>query len=120
MDKYQPEEEHPRPEYIARLHGVEEKTVNFVTQTTEPRVPFWSRKFPGWLLCFAVNRGVAIPLFTGSGIATEKIKVQRQLPLILSVSQVGRLAAIYHQSTPIRSQPGAGQLDSICSGGFLQ
>ena len=47
MDKYQPEEEHPRPEYIARLHGVEEKTVNFVTQTTEPRVPFWSRKFPG-------------------------------------------------------------------------
>ena len=50
MDKYQPEEEHPRPEYIARLHGVEEKTVNFVTQTTEPRVPFWSRKFPGWSL----------------------------------------------------------------------
>ena len=50
MDKYQPEEEHPRPEYIARLHGVEEKTVNFVTQTTEPRVPFWSRKFPGWLV----------------------------------------------------------------------
>ena len=50
MDKYQPEEEHPRPEYIARLHGVEEKTVNFVTQTTEPRVPFWSRKFPGLLI----------------------------------------------------------------------
>ena len=48
MDKYQPEEEHPRPEYIARLHGVEERTVNFITQTTEPRVPFWSRKFPGW------------------------------------------------------------------------
>ena len=51
MDKYQPEEEHPRPDYIARLHGmgVKEKKVNFVTQTEEPRVPFWSRKFPGQL-----------------------------------------------------------------------
>ena len=62
MDKYQPEEEHPRPEYIARLHGVEEKTVNFVTQTTEPRVPFWSRKFPGWLVPLVV-----VPLYPGPG-----------------------------------------------------
>ena len=75
MDKYQPEEEHPRPEYIARLHGVEEKTVNFVTQTTEPRVPFWSRKFPGLLLCFDVNRGVAISLFAASGIA-KRLKIR--------------------------------------------
>ena len=35
---YQPEAEHPRPEYIAQLKNVEEKTVNFVTQTTEPKV----------------------------------------------------------------------------------
>ena len=35
---YHPEEEHPRPEYIAQLKNVKERTVNFVTQTTEPRV----------------------------------------------------------------------------------
>ncbi len=47
VSNYQPEEEHPRPEYIAQLKGIEEKTVNFVTQTMEPKVPFWSLKFPG-------------------------------------------------------------------------
>jgi anoctamin-1 len=47
VSHYQPEEEHPRPEYIVQLKGVKEKTVNFITQTTEPMVPFWSRKFPG-------------------------------------------------------------------------
>ena len=35
---YQPEEEHPRPEYLAQLGNVKEKTVNFITQTTEPKV----------------------------------------------------------------------------------
>ena len=38
VQTYQPEEEHPRPEYLAQLNNVEEKTVNFVTQTTEPKV----------------------------------------------------------------------------------
>lgn len=47
---YRPEEEHPRPEYLAQLRNVKERTVNFVTQTTEPRVPFWKMKFPGLVI----------------------------------------------------------------------
>ncbi|XP_040571122.1 anoctamin-1 isoform X1 [Lepeophtheirus salmonis] len=47
---YDPEEEHPRPKYLAQLKDVKERTINFVTQTTEPRLPFWKRKFPGLLL----------------------------------------------------------------------
>ncbi|XP_059080629.1 anoctamin-1-like [Tigriopus californicus] len=47
---YRPEEEHPRPEYLAQLRNVKERTVNFVTQTTEPRVPFWKMRFPGIVL----------------------------------------------------------------------
>jgi hypothetical protein len=35
---FTPEEEHPRPEYLEQLKNVEEKTMNFVTQTVEPRV----------------------------------------------------------------------------------
>ena len=35
-----------------QLKHVKEKTVNFITQTSEPRVPFWSRKVPG-ILCSA-------------------------------------------------------------------
>ena len=47
---YAPNEEHPRPEYLAQLKNVKEKTLNVVTQTQEPKVPFWSRKVPGVIL----------------------------------------------------------------------
>ena len=48
-----PEEEHPRPEYLAKLADVEERHINFVTQTTEPRPPFWRMKMPGVLISWA-------------------------------------------------------------------
>lgn len=51
---FTPEEEHPRPEYMEQLKHVEEKTINFVTQTTEPKVPFWSRKVPGLIASVSV------------------------------------------------------------------
>lgn len=35
---FTPEEEHPRPEYLEQLKNVEEKTINFVTRTAEPKV----------------------------------------------------------------------------------
>ena len=47
---YTPDEDHPRPEYLAQLKNVKEKTINYITQSTEPKVPFWSRKVPGILL----------------------------------------------------------------------
>ena len=48
-----PEGEHPRPEYLAKLTDVEERHINFVTQTTEPRPPFWRMKMPGVLISWA-------------------------------------------------------------------
>ncbi len=47
---YQPEEEHPRPEYLAQLRNVEEKTVNFVTQTTEPKAGQIEHCIAPWLI----------------------------------------------------------------------
>ncbi|CAL4067583.1 unnamed protein product, partial [Meganyctiphanes norvegica] len=42
-------EEHPRPQYLARLKGIEKTTVNIVTKTVEPKPPFWKMRFPGVL-----------------------------------------------------------------------
>ena len=47
---YTPEEEHPRPEYLEQLKHIDEKTVNVITQETEPKVPYWTRKVPGILM----------------------------------------------------------------------
>ena len=41
MYQHDPEEEHPRPEYLAQLERVEARTLNPVTRTLEPRPPFW-------------------------------------------------------------------------------
>ncbi|XP_063887505.1 anoctamin-1-like isoform X1 [Scylla paramamosain] len=44
------QEEHPRPQYLARLAHIKKKTVNIVTKTVEPRPPFWRMRFPGVIL----------------------------------------------------------------------
>ncbi|XP_063708126.1 anoctamin-4 isoform X2 [Culicoides brevitarsis] len=47
-------EEHPRPQYLARLAHVRKKKVNAVTNTEEPQVPFWRMKLPATLFSFSV------------------------------------------------------------------
>ncbi|XP_069195050.1 anoctamin-1 isoform X3 [Procambarus clarkii] len=44
------QEEHPRPQYLARLSHIKKKTVNIVTKTLEPRPPFWRMRFPGVMI----------------------------------------------------------------------
>ncbi|XP_017775817.1 PREDICTED: anoctamin-1-like [Nicrophorus vespilloides] len=48
------QEEHPRPQYLARLSHIKKKQVNIVTNTMEPQVPFWRMKFPATILSFSV------------------------------------------------------------------
>lgn len=48
------QEEHPRPEYLARLAHVKKKSVNVVTNTVEPRVPFWKVRLPATIISFSV------------------------------------------------------------------
>ena len=47
---YDPEEEHPRPEFLSRLKNVKERKINFVTKCSEPKPPFWKMKLPGILI----------------------------------------------------------------------
>lgn len=48
------QEEHPRPQYLARLAHVKKKYINFVTNTMEPRVPFWKVRLPATIFSFSV------------------------------------------------------------------
>lgn len=47
-------EEHPRPQYLARLAHVKRKHLNVITNTEEPCVPFWRTKLPATILSFSV------------------------------------------------------------------
>jgi anoctamin-1 len=47
-------EEHPRPKYLARLANVKKKSLNFVTNTVEPRVPFWKMRLPATIFSCSV------------------------------------------------------------------
>jgi len=47
-------EEHPRPQYLARLKNVKKREVNIVTNMVEPQVPFWRVKLPATVLSFSV------------------------------------------------------------------
>jgi hypothetical protein len=44
---FTPEEEHPRPEYLEELKHTDGTTVNLITQESEPKVPYWTRRVPG-------------------------------------------------------------------------
>jgi len=47
-------EEHPRPQYLARLKNVKKREVNIVTNMVEPQVPYWRMKLPATVLSFSV------------------------------------------------------------------
>lgn len=47
-------EEHPRPEYLARLTHVQRKKINVITHQVEPEVPFWRMKLPATVFSFSV------------------------------------------------------------------
>lgn len=53
LSGFDPQAEHPRPEYLARLRDAKTKK-NFVTQTVEPYVPFWKVRVPATILSFSV------------------------------------------------------------------
>lgn len=47
-------EEHPRPQYLARLANVKKVRIDYVTNTREPHPPFWRMKLPATVFSFSV------------------------------------------------------------------
>ncbi|XP_043249984.1 anoctamin-1-like isoform X2 [Colletes gigas] len=48
------QEEHPRPQYLARLAHIKKKSLNIITNTEEPTVPFWKMRVPATILSFSI------------------------------------------------------------------
>lgn len=47
-------EEHPRPQYLARLAHVKKHRIDYVTMIKEPQPPFWRMKLPATVFSFSV------------------------------------------------------------------
>ena len=47
-------EEHPRPQYLARFSHVKKVRIDSVTNTEEPKPPFWAMKLPAAIFSFSV------------------------------------------------------------------
>ncbi|XP_020292979.1 anoctamin-1 isoform X2 [Pseudomyrmex gracilis] len=48
------QEEFPRPQYLARLAHIKKKSINIITNTEEPKVPYWKMRLPATILSFSV------------------------------------------------------------------
>lgn len=48
------QEEYPRPQYLARLAHIKKKSINIITNTEEPKVPYWKMRLPATILSFSV------------------------------------------------------------------
>ncbi|XP_031635097.1 anoctamin-1 isoform X2 [Contarinia nasturtii] len=47
-------EEHPRPQYLARLAHVKKVRIDYITNTKEPDPPFWRMKLPAAVFSFSI------------------------------------------------------------------
>nr|XP_022909053.1 anoctamin-4 isoform X2 [Onthophagus taurus] len=69
-------EEHPRPQYLARLAHVKRKEINVITNTEEPHVPFWRMRVPATILSFsAVLLLVTLAVATVLGVVFYRMSV---------------------------------------------
>ena len=87
MFGYDPEEEHPRPEYLAELKDVEERTINFITQTSEPKPPFWKMKLPGILISWSsVLMFIMLALITVMAIILYRMSMVAALAAVNDIT----------------------------------
>lgn len=47
-------EEHPRPQYLARLAHIKKVRIDYITNTKEPDPPFWRMKLPAVVFSFSI------------------------------------------------------------------
>jgi len=70
------QEEYPRPQYLARLAHIKKKSVNIVTNTEEPKVPYWKMRLPATILSFSVVLLLVYLTFT---ILNKKLLLEKYL-----------------------------------------
>ncbi|XP_076344268.1 anoctamin-1-like isoform X2 [Tachypleus tridentatus] len=81
-------EEHPRPEYLAKLSTVKKRKVNFITGVNEPYVSFWKRRIPCTIFsCSMVLQVVTVALVAVVSVISYRISIQTVLYFTLSGNQ---------------------------------
>lgn len=75
-------EEHPRPQYLAKLKSISRQKKDYVTNTSEPNVPFWRMKVPATLLSVSVVLLlIVVALATVLGVVLYRMSVMAALSL---------------------------------------
>lgn len=75
-------EEHPRPQYLARLKKIRNKKQDYVTDASEPKVPFWRMKLPATLLSVSVVvLLILVAIATVLGVVLYRMSVMASLNL---------------------------------------
>lgn len=74
-------EEHPRPQYLARLKSIKREKKDYVTNVSEPNVPFWRMKLPATLLSISV-----VLLLIACAVATVLGVVLYRMSVLASLS----------------------------------
>jgi anoctamin-1 len=73
-------EEHPRPQYLARLKSIRREKQDVVTNATEPNVPFWRMKLPATLLSVSVVMLlIAVAIATVLGVVLYRMTLMAVL-----------------------------------------
>lgn len=69
-------EEHPRPQYLAKLKSIRREKKDVVTNASEPNVPFWRMKLPATLLSVSVVLLlIVVALATVLGVVLYRMSV---------------------------------------------
>ncbi|CAG9825058.1 unnamed protein product [Phaedon cochleariae] len=97
------QEEHPRPQYLARLAHIKQKQVNVITNTMEPQVSFWKLRVPMTIFSFSV-----VLLLVTLALATVVAVVLYRMSVLVS------LKAIDHTS-PILVDNSSAMLFTTCT-----
>jgi anoctamin-1 len=74
------QEEHPRPQYLARLAHVKRQEINVVTNIEEPHVPFWRLRVPITIFSFSV-----VMLLVTMALATVVAIVVYRMSMLFSL-----------------------------------
>lgn len=87
-------EEHPRPQYLARLAHVKKVRIDYITNTEEPDPPFWRMKLPAAVFSFSIVI-LLVALALAAVIAVVLYRMSVLAALSVSQSQFTTANAIY-------------------------
>lgn len=75
-------EEHPRPQYLARLAHIKKVRIDYITNTKEPDPPFWRMKLPAAVFSFSVVLLlVALAFAAVLGVVLYRMSIKTALSL---------------------------------------